>query len=330
MKVSFFCRRAVLFSVALLLCATGFALAAAQGESRPRIAVLLRAVGNPYWAMVERGVRDAGRDLNVDLQVQGVESDTATETQLTAAEAMLVRKPQALIVSAATPVNLLPALRRAAAENVKIVNLDGGFDLALMQRESIPVAFSIASDNYRAGTQAANYLAQKRAGGKVLIIEGQPGSLPGMGRVQGFRETLKKSGKPFQIIASLPGNWDRMKGSEITADVLTAHPDLAVIYAVNDLMALGAVESVYTAGKGSQVFVIGLDGIGDAVQAIHAGRLQASVAQIPYRLGYDSVAQTVKLLRGEAVEKQQYVETLVLDKEVLANPANPALKDILK
>ena len=118
-------------------------------------------------------------------------------------------------------------------------------------------------------------------------------------------------------MASLPGDWDRAKAANITNDILTRNPDLVAIFAANDTMALGAVETVYAAGKGDDVIMVGVDGNVDAVESIKAGRLNASVAQLPYLVGKQAVERVAKVLAGEEVETFQYVDTLVLTKEVL-------------
>ena len=93
----------------------------------------------------------------------------------------------------------------------------------------------------------------------------------------------------MEIVASLPGDWDHGKAASITNDILARNPDLVAIFAANDGMALGAVEAVYAAGKGEQVTIIGVDGNSDAVKSIKEGRLNASVAQLPYLVGKQAV-----------------------------------------
>jgi hypothetical protein len=97
---------------------------------------------------------------------------------------------------------------------------------------------------------------------------------------------------------SLPGDWDRGKAASIASDILTRNPDLVAIFAANDGMALGAVESVYAAGKGDQVTIIGVDGNSDAVKSIKSGRLNASVAQLPYLVGKQAVEQGITETAG--------------------------------
>ena len=79
-------------------------------------------------------------------------------------------------------------------------------------------------------------------------------------------------------------------------------------------MALGAVEAARAAGK-DKLIVIGVDGNTNAVKSILAGRLNASVAQLPYLVGMQAVENDKKVLAGEKVAEFTYVPTLVLTKD---------------
>jgi len=98
------------------------------------------------------------------------------------------------------------------------------------------------------------------------------------------------------------------------------------IFAANDTMALGAVETAFAAGRGEDIVMIGVDGNVDAVESIKAGRLDASVAQLPYLVGKQAVETVGEVLDGKRVETFQYVPTLVLTKEVLEAGTEPMLQ----
>ena len=90
-------------------------------------------------------------------------------------------------------------------------------------------------------------------------------------------------------------------------------------------MALGAVEAARAAGK-DKVIVVGVDGNSDAVKSILAGRLNASVAQLPYLVGKQAVENVKKLLAGGKVDENTFVPTLVLTKDVLEAKKEPMLQ----
>jgi D-allose transport system substrate-binding protein len=90
-------------------------------------------------------------------------------------------------------------------------------------------------------------------------------------------------------------------------------------------MALGSVEAARAAGK-DKLIVIGVDGNSNAVKSIKAGRLNASVAQLPYLVGKQAVENVKKLLGGDKVQETINVPTLVLAKEVIEANKDPMLQ----
>ncbi|MDE0346943.1 MAG: substrate-binding domain-containing protein [Boseongicola sp.] len=288
--------------------------------------VLMKTLANPFWGAMELGVREGAEAAGVEYYLQAVESDQAAEPQLNVCNTMLERQPDAMITAAINSTILLPCLKRANEMGIPVVDLDGNLDHAIAADAGVEIAFSIGSDNVAAGGQGAEWLVGQlgaEASGPVLVIEGLSGNITGQKRARGFAEKLAELAPGLEIVASLPGDWDRGKAANITNDILTSHPDLVAIFAANDGMALGAVETVYAAGKGGDVIVIGVDGNSDAVKSIKAGRLNASVAQLPYLVGKQAV-EMVKA--GGDYEDWIFVPTMVLTKEILDAGTDPMLE----
>ena len=128
------------------------------------------------------------------------------------------------------------------------------------------------------------------------------------------------------MVASLPGDRDANKSANITNDILQRNPDLVAIFACNDTMAVGAVESVFADGKGGKVAVIGVDGSTDGVKSIKAGRLTATVAQLPYLEGIEAVKDVQDVLAGKTVPSVVRVPTLVLTENLLKQGTDPNLQ----
>ena len=288
--------------------------------------VLMKTLANPFWGAMELGVREGAEAAGVEYYLQAVESDQAAEPQLNVCNTMLERQPDAMITAAINSTILLPCLKRATEMGIPVVDLDGNLDHQIAKDAGVEIAFSIGSDNVAAGAQGAEWLVGQLgadATGPVLVIEGLSGNVTGQKRASGFADKLAELAPGLTVVASLPGDWDRGKAANITNDILTANPDLVAIFAANDGMALGAVETVYAAGKGDQVIVIGVDGNSDAVKSIKDGRLNASVAQLPYLVGKQAV-ENVKA--GMKTGDWIYVPTMVLTKEILDTGTDPMLE----
>jgi D-allose transport system substrate-binding protein len=318
-------RRLTRAMAALALLAAPTVAHAQEGE----FGVLMKTLSNPFWGAMSLGVEDGAKEANVPYFLQAAESDQAAEPQLNLCNTMLERNPVVMITAAINSTNLLPCLQAALGRGIKVVDLDGNLDPEVLKQAGIEITFRIGSDNVAAGAQGAEWLVSKLgadAKGPVLVIEGLSGNITGQRRAQGFSDKLKELAPGLEVVASLPGDWDRGKAATITNDTLTANPDLVAIFAANDGMALGAVEAVYAAGKGDQVTIIGVDGNSDAVKSINEGRLNASVAQLPYLVGKLAVENAKKALAGESVEADIAVPTLVLTKEVLDAKTEPNLQ----
>ena len=124
-------------------------------------------------------------------------------------------------------------------------------------------------------------------------------------RVSGFKQQLAKDKPQSKIVNSISAEWDRLRAQNITADALTRTPDLNVVYAANDMMALGAVEAIRTQGKAKDTIVVGVDGNADARKAIASGRMTASVAQLPYLIGKRAVALAKESVLGKCSAKTE-------------------------
>lgn len=114
------------------------------------------------------------------------------------------------------------------------------------------------------------------------------------------------------IVAQQPANSLRDLAQTVMENILTANPDVAAVFASNDLMALGAMEAIKAAKK--KVIVVGFDANPDAAKSILAGEMSASIAQSPYNMGKFGVENAVKVLKGETISKRIDTGTLLVDK----------------
>jgi len=316
------------FGASIAALALGLAASAAYAEDKPVYGVLMKTLSNPFWGAMEKGVDAGAKNAGVDIFLEAVESDQAAEPQLNACNTMLQKKPVAMITAAINSTILLPCLKQANEMKIPVVDLDNNLDPAITKKAGVDIAFHIGSDNEAAGAKGADYLVSslgKDAKGPVLVIEGLSGNITGEKRARGFAEELKKQAPGLNIVASLPGDWDSLKAANITNDTLQRSPDLIAIFCANDDMALGAVEAARSAGK-DKIIVIGVDGNTNAVKSIKAGRLNASVAQLPYLVGMQAVEDVKKVLAGDKVPEMTYVPTLVLTKEIIEANKEPMLQ----
>jgi ABC-type sugar transport system substrate-binding protein len=295
---------------------------------KPVYAVLVKTMSNQFFVAAAKGVDEGARIAGVDIILAEGQTGQWAESQVSACETILERKPAVMIAAAIDSVLLLPCLKRYNEAKIPVVDFDDNLDPKTTGKAGVKVAFHIGSDNEAAGAMAADYLVSvlgKDAKGPVLVIEGVSGNITGEKRARGFAAELKKQSPGLDVVASLPGDWNSLKAADIANDTLERNPDLVAIFCANDDMALGAVEAARAKGK-DKVVVIGVDGTQSALKSIRAGRLNASVAQLPYLMGMWAIADAKKALAGEKLPEFVDVPTLVLTREVIEANKEPMLQ----
>lgn len=261
-----------------------------------RLGAVAKTLTNEYWRQLGNGYQIEAKKLGVTVDLQAAQGENAQLEQLSIAEAMLNKGYKALLLSPETNSNLQPAVDEAIKLGVPVVDVD---DAVFPSAQHF--VGNVQRDN---GVLVARwFIAHDPKGGKVAVIEGLPGVYAATERTLGFKETLKSSGEPFDVVASIPGNWNRQTAYEEATTILQQHPDLIGFYANNDDMALGVVQAVIAAGKLGKVAVIGTDGIGEALKSISEGQLTGTVDSFPQLTGQISVDVALRLLAGQKLPR---------------------------
>ena len=277
-----------------------------------KFAAILKTLANPHWISMKKGYEEEAERQGITIEVFAVTSEGNIQEQLQLFETVLQKEYDAIAFSPITPVNLIPTVVKANKQNIPVVNVDEGVDQAALKAAGGNIEAFIRTDNFAIGQKAADFVAsQLPDGGKVAIIEGMAGNASGDARRDGFKDKIMTY-EGFEIVASQPGDWDRIKALDVAANVMNRNEDLVAIYCANDTMALGAVQAVTNAKK--EIIVVGTDGIDEAVEAVKAGQMAATVAQDPYAMGVTAVQTLQKLIKGEAVEFDMLVPSKLITK----------------
>jgi galactofuranose transport system substrate-binding protein len=197
---------------------------------------------------------------------------------------------------------LAPVIKEAAAAGIPVILLDRNVDQSLAKAGTDYVTF-IGSDFILEGQRVAEWLVAN-ADGKTNIIEleGTTGSSPANDRKKGFDDVIAQN-PDFTILASQTGDFARDKGRQVMETLLQAHPDVNVVYAHNDEMAIGAIAALEAAGKvpGKDVLVLSIDGGKEAVQLVVDGKINYVVECNP-RFGPKAFDTMEAYANGETIE----------------------------
>ena len=137
-------------------------------------------------------------------------------------------------------------------------------------------------------------------GGKVVILEGNPGADNAVQRKLGFDDTVK-DGK-LDLIDSRTAHWETEEANSVFSNMLTAHPDIQGVMAANDSMALGVIKAIDAAGKSGKIKVVGFDNIPAVHPLLKDGKLLATIDQFGSQMAANGIDYAMKALAGEKLE----------------------------
>lgn len=221
-----------------------------------------------------------------------------------------------------------PNEAKAITPKIKALH-DRGIPIVVFDREAEYKCYSafVGTDNHDIGVKAARYaLCLPDNELNILEISGLPGSTPAMKRGSGFAEVIKEHGDRARIVAKATGNWNYEDAFAAADSILSAHPEINLIYAHNDRMAIGASDAAKKHGRKDMRIIgvdavpsIGLKAVADGV--ITATFLYPTEGSLLFR-------KALAIAKGEPFEEETIITTptvvtkdnaelmLMLDREI--------------
>lgn len=287
---------------------------ASSGE-KIKVGVILKTLSSEYWSYVAAGVKQAEKDLGVEVALQGPASETAYDEQNNMIETMLSDSNiKALVIAPLQPDSVVTVLG-----DTKLPVLFVDTDAPYQAKKSY-----IGTGNEGAAKKGGEYAAQKAgANAKAVWIGGVQGNTTSDQREAGFIAGLEAGG--VKVVAKQYADGLADKAASIMENLLTSlNNDVQIVVCNNDEIASG-VSRILQQANLKDVTVIGFDGIQAGVQNVIDGKVTATVAQSPFNMGYEAVKQAVAVAKGETVES--YVDT---GSEVVTPETAQAYMDKLK
>ncbi len=277
--------------------------------------ILLRTLSNPHWVEMKKGIEEEAQKLNVTVDIIDTVPASNAQAQARLFQKMNKKNYKAIGFIPVTPVNLIEPAVAAYANGTILVNMDEKIDVEMLKFAGANINAFISTDNLNVGANGASYIvdALGAEGGKVIIISGKAGNETGERRKRGAKKVFNKA-ENIELVVTRPANWERVRGFEVVSAILKNHPDIKGIYAANDLMAIGAQQAVAANNKQEEIIIVGTDGIIEAVNMIKNGKLAATVAQDPKKMGALALRNMVQAVaEGKQLSVEEKPEIIKID-----------------
>lgn len=267
-----------------------------------KIGLVVSTQDNPFFVTLKEGAENKAKEMGHTLVVLDSQNDPSKE--LSNVEDLLVKGIDVLLINPTDSDAVGSAVKAANRAKVPVVTLDRAAN-------SGKITTHVASDNKAGGKMAGEYILEQLKGeGKVVELEGIPGTTAARDRGEGFNSAI--AGK-LNVVAKQAADFDRTKGLNVMENIIQAQPEFKAVFAHNDEMALGALRALEAANK-KDVLVVGFDATQDAVTAVKSGKLAATVAQKPAEIGSKGVEVADKIVNKQLVEEYVPVELELIKK----------------
>lgn len=275
-----------------------------------------------FYITMRKGAEAAGKALGVNIEFQGA-PDFNPVTQVPVLNAVIGRKPSAILIAPTDKVQLVEPLKKAVDAGIPVLTVDtfigdGHYQTGKGDAD-FPLSY-IASDNVLGGEIAARALAKAIGDkGKVYVSNVNPGISTTDQREEGFKNEMKKH-PDITVLETQFNNDDANKAASQFQSIMARNSDLAGVFGANLFSAMGAASGAKQAGASGKVKVVAFDAPTSMVADIKAGNIDIAIAQHPSEIGYFGVVCAYAHLTGQSIPPLIGTGFTVMDKSNIDDP----------
>lgn len=270
-----------------------------EGETAAVRVGLSMAEGDNTWVQnMCNDIKDALAELGMELLYKEPAENTE-EAQYQCAEELMDEGIDYLLLIPCSEDAVSPIAVEAAIREIPVILISGE------EGANSLCTVTISVDYEREGELCAQILAEAYAGRECIIVEilGPQDSSIARARAKGFEEEVSKTDN-MQILKRIQGNFDLMTGQAAMSEIIRNNPKGTVnaVFACSDEDGLGALYALKLAGyqPGTDVSLVSVGGVQDAVKAVITGEYLATVSSGRY-LGNVTAEIILRMENGEKV-----------------------------
>jgi ribose transport system substrate-binding protein len=319
-------RRSILKATALIGVAAAIGLGTVSANAQDKkytIALIPGLTTDAFYITMRKGAQAAADALGVELVFQGA-PDFNPVTQVPVLDAVIAKKPSAILIAPTDKTQLVEPLRKANEAGIPVITVDTFIGTGMYQTGAgdadFPLSY-IASDNVLGGKMAARALAAAIGGeGKVYVSNVKPGISTTDQREEGFKAAMAAEFPKVTVLETQFNDNDANKAASQLQAVFARNSDLKGVFGANLFSALGAGNGVQQAGQTGNIRVVAFDAPTSIVDNINTGLVDVAIAQHPAEIGYYGVVSAFAHLSGQSIPVAIGTGFTIIDKTNVADP----------
>lgn len=265
-----------------------------------------------FFRLIQFGMQDAANKAGVELLIANSANKPDKEIQLV--NTYIARGVDAIVISPLSAKASATALQRAKDAGIAVVTYNTTVE------GDIPATY-IESDQGDLGRQTglvARRYIEEQLGGQAKIA------------TLAFKSQLAEQSDArrngfVEVVGQLPGvefvaeqdAWLPEMALKKAGDILTAHPEIDIIWSANEGGTVGSVMAVKNAGREGKVVVFGTDASQQLVEFMLAedNILQALTTQTPFELGTKAMELAIAALKGQEVAAKVVMDGVLVARQ---------------
>jgi len=282
----------------------------ASGGDKPgkglKIAVIPKGSTHSYWKHLHLGANNAASELGCEIQFKGPLKESDKEDQIQTVENFITAKVDGIVLAPLDSKALAKSVADAKAAGIPVVIIDSGL-------ESDKFDAAAMTDNYQGGVKAAKQLATVMGDkGSVIMLRYEKGSASTEQREQGWEDEIKKH-SGIKIISDNEEAGATVDSAQQKAESLLGrfkNPDGTLqaqgIYCPNESSTAGMLLVLRELKLAGKVRFVGFDSSDKLNEGLEKGEIDGLIVQDPVKMGHDSVATMIKIIKKQAFDRHPY------------------------
>jgi ribose transport system substrate-binding protein len=292
-------------SLVLMVMVIGLVVADTYATSPMKIAILPPGTSSPFHSQIAKGAQEQGEEMGFRIEVQAPEKETDFNGQVKLMENFIAQKVNAISVNAIDEKEIRVAINAAYVAKIPVF-----IHNSLTPISNTKVIEYIGYNQRNGGRACGEYAAKLLKGkGRVFILEGIPG-FHQIERSGGFLDVIQKY-PGIKVVGKEPAYWERDYATDVTKRILLKNPQLDLVFADSDEMAIGAAIAAHNLER--KIFTIGIDGNPITLDKIAEGFVTATLGVYPDKMGAQVIFQVDKFLKGRKIPAFLETPAVVID-----------------
>jgi ABC-type sugar transport system substrate-binding protein len=290
-------RYLVYLLVAAMLAAGAVSVNAAEYE----VTLILKDNTSAGWRYLASAAIATGEEIGVKVTENSPLETQNADEQYNAMLDAIEKGVDAICIAPVDSAGIVPAIEKALEAGIPVFTTN---TRAFVKNPEDVVTF-VGVGNEKGGYDIAKYMfgkLDKLETINLIIIDGNRAGQTTLDRIAGIETAIAEDSR-VKLLDSQEGKFSRANAQEIMESFLVKYPDINLVIALNDEMAIGAYNAISAAGREGEMLISGFDGAPEGLQAVLDGHISATLNQDLPGQGSGVIKAVKAYLDGGTVEK---------------------------